>query len=480
MAKDSQNTILRIGLVQGGHIIEERLIRKPGPVSIGQTPRNTFVIPASRLPASFTLFEFENGRHLLRFVRGMDGRVSAGEQILDLKSLVTQRHAQARANHFIYPLGAQARGKIVLGDLTLLFQVVPAAAAEAEALPRELRPRISEAVNWFYAGLLGALTLLLFGVIGGLDYWWRVTGQFLDGGDLRGRQRLLQKLQVEVEFQEEKQARADLAKDLLDNGRAVPAEEAWREDDNAAGDGEDVDLPPSADAGSGRKELSPEEAARRKYERQVSHVRNSTVLRFLVSRGPGGEGGYANTLKDGATAKKLSDAWEGSGGVAVAALDGEGRYRGGPKLAEADGAGGSRYVKLENERYTGRIETGKVEVAEEKAEVKVKLRIHGEVSGGSGSPADKAGVTGVFRRRQGAIRYCYERALKVHPEVQGKVTIQFTIGAAGRITEIAVITDTTGVASIGECILSKVRTWRFQPPEKGSARFTYPFILSRG
>jgi len=79
-----------------------------------------------------------------------------------------------------------------------------------------------------------------------------------------------------------------------------------------------------------------------------------------------------------------------------------------------------------------------------------------------------------------AIRICYERSLKVNPDVQGKVTIRFTIGRAGTITDIQITENTTGDAAIGTCIAQKVRAWRFSPPDEGEVTFSYPFLLQKG
>ena len=83
----------------------------------------------------------------------------------------------------------------------------------------------------------------------------------------------------------------------------------------------------------------------------------------------------------------------------------------------------------------------------------------------------------MFSRRKGAIKYCYEKSLKVNPKLRGKVTIRFTIGPAGRITKIDVAENSTGDSSIAQCIVGKVKGWRFEPPQGGSVTFSYPFLL---
>ena len=64
---EQRNKILRVGVIRDGKIIEERHIRHPSAVTIGQDGTNTFVIPASELPASFPVFENRNGAVPLLF-----------------------------------------------------------------------------------------------------------------------------------------------------------------------------------------------------------------------------------------------------------------------------------------------------------------------------------------------------------------------------------------------------------------------------
>ena len=134
------------------------------------------------------------------------------------------------------------------------------------------------------------------------------------------------------------------------------------------------------------------------------------------------------------------------------------------------------------ERGSGRLKTGKVKKTAKKKEVKVKMRIGlkgGRKSGGIGK-LDGSAVTKVFRRRAKAFKTCYERRLKVNPNLSGKVVLRFTIGTAGRITSISIASNSTGDSAVGSCITSKVRGWRFTPPENGAVTFTYPIVLSKG
>src|SRR5438552_6004226 len=98
-AQIARQRILRIGILLGGKIVEERLIRERVPVSIGQSMKNTFSIPVDGLPLEFTLFAIDQGRYSLRFVQKMDGRLSDGGQVNTLDAL-KGRGAQNKGDYF--------------------------------------------------------------------------------------------------------------------------------------------------------------------------------------------------------------------------------------------------------------------------------------------------------------------------------------------------------------------------------------------
>src|SRR5258706_12790862 len=77
--------VLRIGLVQGGKVIEERVIKQRSHVTIGPSEKSMFVIPSKSLPANFRLFELVGGEYYLNFLDGMAGRVALKTGISDLQ-----------------------------------------------------------------------------------------------------------------------------------------------------------------------------------------------------------------------------------------------------------------------------------------------------------------------------------------------------------------------------------------------------------
>src|SRR5678816_184140 len=97
--------ILRIGILLGGKIVEERLIRERTSVTIGQSMKNTFSIPVEGLPLEFTLFALEEGKYYLRFLNKMDGRLSDGSgQVHTLDVLKQSRGAANQGEYWQVPL----------------------------------------------------------------------------------------------------------------------------------------------------------------------------------------------------------------------------------------------------------------------------------------------------------------------------------------------------------------------------------------
>src|SRR5690242_15365834 len=104
--------ILRVGVIQGGKIIEERHFKQATNVSVGQDSKNTFVIPASTVPNSFPVFEWKGGHYALVFSEEMDGRVRVGDADVDFAALKTQGLAKKRGNDYVFDLNDQAKGKV--------------------------------------------------------------------------------------------------------------------------------------------------------------------------------------------------------------------------------------------------------------------------------------------------------------------------------------------------------------------------------
>src|SRR5262249_16035635 len=79
--------VLRIGLVQGGKVIEERVIKQRTHVTIGPSEKSMFVVPSQSVPPSFRLFGLIGNEYHLNFLDGMTGQIPLATGICDLAAL---------------------------------------------------------------------------------------------------------------------------------------------------------------------------------------------------------------------------------------------------------------------------------------------------------------------------------------------------------------------------------------------------------
>src|SRR3954453_6897509 len=139
--------VLRIGLVQGGRVIEERIIKQRITVTVGSNEKSMFVIPSQAVPPMFKLFELVGNDYYLNFLDGMTGRVALATGITDIQSL---RGSAKKVNGaYQVKLTEEARGKVVVGETTFLFQfVAPPPVQPRPQLPVSVRQGLSSDIEW--------------------------------------------------------------------------------------------------------------------------------------------------------------------------------------------------------------------------------------------------------------------------------------------------------------------------------------------
>ncbi|NMO18285.1 TonB family protein [Pyxidicoccus fallax] len=92
---------------------------------------------------------------------------------------------------------------------------------------------------------------------------------------------------------------------------------------------------------------------------------------------------------------------------------------------------------------------------------------------------DKDVIAKVIRRHQGEIKYCYESELNKNPSLAGKVAVAFTIDPTGAVSDATVSESTLGNAKAEQCMLSRIRRWKFPEPKGGGVvAVTYPWLFS--
>jgi len=133
--KTSPPRLLRVGLVLGDQLLDERQIPRGAEVTIGQSLDCTLAVPLEALPRRWVLFDREGG---LRLAPTMRAKIE-GE-------------------------GDDTRGRITIGEVTVLFQHVDAHEELRLALPAALRPSLLQRVDRRLAAFVAASILLHAGI----------------------------------------------------------------------------------------------------------------------------------------------------------------------------------------------------------------------------------------------------------------------------------------------------------------------------
>jgi TonB family protein len=481
------NKLLRIGVLRESdrERVDERLIHVPSDVTIGTASSNTFVVKGPNAPRSRKVFELRaDGSYDLLFERETAGKIDLGGEPRELSALASSAQVEKRGGKLALRLPVSVRGRVAVDGFVLLFQFVDAPKpllGGVGPMP-SVRAGISQQIDWPFAYVMALAFLLLGGTTTVVEYWWKETGQYYFQPLQEGRAKLYELVRAEVVKAEEKKPEPEKPEEDEAKEDQAKEDEAGGKDPEPA---PEKAPPKAASVKKAAQARVTSTAGDRAKDRAkvVAAVKQKTFLHVLGTRGSG-LGAERDTLGAGINRAAIDNAFAAAGGVTTGDRGNGGAFAaaGGPTAVAGEGGAGRYKGLTADETGGGQIKTGSVTTADKgPEEPKINARVGGGslASQGGAGQIDGAAVTSVFSRRKGAIKSCYESALKVNASLKGKVTIRFTIGPAGRITDISVADNSTGDAGIGACIVDKVRGWKFDPPTGGSVTFSYPFILSQ-
>jgi hypothetical protein len=424
--------ILRIGILLGGKIVEERLIRERTSVTIGQSMKNTFSIPVEGLPLELTLFSLEEGKYHLRFLNKMDGRLSAGDQVHTLESL-KGRGATNVGEYWTTPLSENARGKLSLGDLTILFQFVTEPPRQPKPmLPASVRGTFADRFDPRLSVILGASIIVHFAIV--------IVALTMDvevdnGITERAYNLTFSQEEYKVEVEQPKIETPAIA----EQGSAAAPQKA--EPTKTV----PTIKKPEPEGGGGRDEKADvarqEENARAMADLLTGEGANGTSEGDMSKRRPGADLGT-----------QIADVREGGKQVAVGGGGGRGpRGDGDPRVGTGKGpaingpggtetAGGAK----EEKAPTGRIQVSDKQTFDES------------------SLTPDIVLSKIQSAYMAGLKRCYKEHLKKDASARGKVTLSLTVNETGRTTK----GDAKGFASeVDDCISGQMSSWRFPVPK---------------
>lgn len=175
------------------------------------------------------------------------------------------------------------------------------------------------------------------------------------------------------------------------------------------------------------------------------------VSNLSAARVPGGASGYRVSGLQGKL--PTSDLSVGGGGGGL-------NTKGGAALLRGGGGGAGRLSGSGTRRVGGLVQ---------KAPRAMRRQGQGSL--------DRDEIQKVINRNVSQIQRCYERELLKKPGLSGKVQVEWVIGTSGAVRSSRLSFSNLGSTDAVNCILGKVRGWRFPRPKGGEVIVNYPFIF---
>lgn len=437
--------VLRIGLVQSGRVVEERIIKQRNTVIVGSNERATFVIPSQAVPPLFKLFELVGSDYHLNFVDGMTGRVALASGITDLAALKGQ--AKKVNNVYQMKLTEEARGKVVIGDTTFLFQfVAPPPVQPRPQLPLAVKGGIAAQIDWSLTIIAAFSFLLHFGIVGAMYSDWMDPVLTDDSNNLAG------------------------IVDMMKNIPAPPATETPTETNTNAtstATATAASKPTGAAGGSKAMGSGASKAAGSVGDKQAAALAaqaEAMQMQMLASLG-GGSAVQGALNRSDIPPVDLSGA--AASGAGIAHGNGDLKLGGGGGAVQGGGKGGGGLGGLGGgTKGQGGDGAGKETVV---AGPKGDAQIGGSSASVPVSDADR--VIASLRPR---FRQCYQTGLTSDPGMSGKVIISAKVSPNGEVQSADVSSNTGLSPTVASCIAGVVKRAQFNAPGGGGSTLSIP------
>lgn len=445
MSQQAGPKVLRVGLVQGGKVIEERIIKQRTHVTIGPSENSMFVLASKNIPGNFKLFELVGPDYVLNFLDGMGGRVALKTGVSDLGALRSQAKKVSVGNVQAYQvsLNEEARGKVVVGETTFLFQFVAAPPVQPKPqLPVSVKGGFSQNIDWTTTIIAAFSFLLHFGAVGTIYSDWMDPT-----------------IDDDVDVQQ-----------LLDSVKQLPPpppveQPKEQADQPAAPTNAPAEAPKSASAGPAKGSAGKISDARASAIANELNALNNEMLGALNPSGT-------------ATMGVLSDSNVPTGLLDSAAASGAGAGAGGiAGLNLGNGAGGTVRPGMGGGGGLAGIGDTQASAAASAAGGTVKVKGptgSAQVGGAAVSGGNVANASAVVAGMAAGFRRCYNKGLQSDPTMKGSVRVTAKIGPNG---EVLSASPSGGGGLSGEvvsCVVQRVQSAQFAPPEGGGATVVIP------
>ncbi len=89
----------------------------------------------------------------------------------------------------------------------------------------------------------------------------------------------------------------------------------------------------------------------------------------------------------------------------------------------------------------------------------------------------KEAVSRVVNDHTHEVQGCYERQLLKQQGLAGRIVFEWTVTADGSVRNARTASSTLPSVEVADCIVAKIRKWRFPAPDGGDVVISYPFLF---
>ncbi len=126
---------------------------------------------------------------------------------------------------------------------------------------------------------------------------------------------------------------------------------------------------------------------------------------------------------------------------------------------------------------TARLVASQIEAAQKTPTKSTKTRIKTSEPAEKGS-IDPSAANKIFRRFDGAMKKCYERALKKRPGLEGKVKLLVIVKEDGTVKRAKASGISLKDSSVNNCMEALTPRMKFPKPKGGAARISKTYAFS--
>jgi len=456
MAAESKNSILTVQIKHGRRVLNQTL-RHRDRLTIGRSPENDVVVYGESYPRTHTLIECGPGRCRLNLRAEMSGEISYKDSTLQFSDLFLQELLPKKGKSHTLSFSRGRSGVVRLGETEIAFNYDGAAVSAADFPSYTWRAALKRSL---FTDLTFKNILALF-IIFELLFIALLTTRDIappPPPDVASVPKRFAKFVVQQTVSPQTAISSTTA------GQPETADESQGEAER-----ETQSRNPGRSGGGGSGKPVGSQGLLGLIGGSGSSAHSSSAVDFLLDQGLVQE---LDQLLDRGTFVKN---------------DGIGRAGEGPGSGPGGGTGtGDDLDDLLAFGLSGGIDDLVVDVS---GVEKVELEKKGQVN--ISKPRDLRGsqaargyrnsesVMRVINSQQGRMMYVYNKYLRSDPNLRGKLSLDITIEANGRISEVKILQSTFPNQDFVRDLIGIVKRLKFEPIPEGSITVNLPLIFNR-